>query len=216
MVGKSNAVRETSRRELRHAATRDEIVNAAWELCREEGLAALSLRALAGRVGLAAPSLYSYFPSKHGIYDAMFREGQEQFAAAMAPFETGRRRGSGRAFARRAARAFFAFCVADPVRFQLLFQRTIPGFEPSAASYALATERLESLGRSFSSIGFDDERDRDLWTAVLTGLASQQLANDPGGRRWARLVDDAVEMLCDRAGLPAGAARPTRSRRTRP
>jgi hypothetical protein len=95
----------------------------------------------------------------------------------------------------------------------LLFQRTIPGFEPSPESYALAVERLASLRRSLASIGIDEAGDRDLWTAVLTGLASQQLANDPGGRRWARLVDDAVDMLCDRAGLPAGPADTTRSRR---
>jgi AcrR family transcriptional regulator len=214
MFENTNAVRTSTRREQRRAATRDEIVAAAWVLCREHGLAALSLRELAGRVGLAAPSLYSYFPSKHAIYDAMFREGQEQFAATMAPFETGRRRGSGRSFARRAARAFFAFCVADPVRFQLLFQRTIPGFEPSPESYACAVARLASLGRAFEAIGIDDARDRDLWTAVLTGLASQQLANDPGGRRWARLIDEAVDMLCDRAGLPAETARTTRTRRS--
>jgi AcrR family transcriptional regulator len=213
MVETTNAVREPSRRARRHAATRDEIVAAAWDLGREHGLAALSLRDLAARVGLAAPSLYSYFPSKHAIYDAMFRDGQHQFAEAMAPFEAGRRRGSGRTFARRAARAFVAFCAADPVRFQLLFQRTIPGFEPSPESYALAVARLEQLERAFVSAGIDP-RHRDLWTAVLTGLASQQLANDPGGRRWARLVDEAVDMLCDRAGLPPATRRTTRPRRS--
>lgn len=188
------------RREARRAATREEIVAAAWECCRRDGLAALSLRELARRVGLAAPSLYSYFPAKDAIYDAMFRQGQEEFAAVMAPHEAAPP--AGRASARSAGRAFFAFCTADPVRYQLLFQRTVPGFEPSPESYALAVERLEAMGRFLAAIGIDDPGALDLWTAVMTGLTDQQISNDPRGDRWARLVDDAVDMLCDRAGLP--------------
>ncbi len=41
------------------------------------------------------------------------------------------------------------------------------------------------------------EADVDLWTAVIAGLASQQLANDPGGDRFIRLIDDAVTMFAD-------------------
>src|SRR5437870_9135304 len=59
----------------RHEATRAEILDAAWQLVRAEGLAALSLRDLARKVGMQAPSLYSYFDSKHAIYDAMFLQG---------------------------------------------------------------------------------------------------------------------------------------------
>lgn len=208
----SNDVRGESRQAARRAQTRDEILDAAWALCREVGLAGLSLRELARRVGLAAPSLYSYFASKDAIYDAMFRQGQEQFAAAMAAVDGDA--GSGRAFARRGARAFFEFCTADPVRYQLLFQRTIPGFVPSPESYALAVERVEWLGRRLAAMGVSDPRGVDLWSAVMTGLTDQQLSNDPGGKRWARLVDDAVEMLCDHFGLPPDPPRTT-SRRKR-
>jgi hypothetical protein len=35
----------------------------------------------------------------------------------------------------------------------------------------------------------------DLWTALMTGLASQQVSNDPGGDRWRRLLEPAVEMF---------------------
>src|SRR3954451_8268783 len=63
------------RRAERREATRAEILDAAWEVVRAEGLAALSLRDLARKVGMQAPSLYSYFDSKHAIYDAMFLQG---------------------------------------------------------------------------------------------------------------------------------------------
>ena len=55
---------------------------AAWELVREHGLAGLALRDLAERVGMKAPSLYSYFGSKLEIYDAMFHEGYLAFAVS--------------------------------------------------------------------------------------------------------------------------------------
>ena len=95
------------------------------------------------------------------------------------------------------ARAFAEFCVEDPVRYQLLFQRTIPDFEPSAESYADAIATLEpgrdaagELGRHHRLGG-----SLDLWTALLTGIVDQQLSNDPGGQRWTRLLPDAVDMF---------------------
>ena len=45
--------RITERRE----ATRVEILNAAWELAQEQGLAEFTLRDLAEKVGMRAPSL---------------------------------------------------------------------------------------------------------------------------------------------------------------
>src|SRR6185503_18162606 len=66
------------RRAERREATRAEILEAAWDLVRAEGLASLNLRDLAARVGMQAPSLYSYFDSKHAIYDAMFAQGAQE------------------------------------------------------------------------------------------------------------------------------------------
>ncbi len=185
--------------ERRRARTRDDILEAAWALCREEGLAGLSLRDLAGRVGMRAPSLYSYFDSKDAIYDAMFAQGQRQLQEAFAFLpDTDVTREDFRA----GSHVWFTFCTEDPVRYQLLFQRVLPGFEPSEASYALAVEHLDGLQRRMASLGIVDPRHLDLWTAVLTGLVDQQLSNDPGGDRWARLLDEAVDLFCDHAGVP--------------
>jgi AcrR family transcriptional regulator len=182
----------------RRAATRQEILAAAWELCREGGLSALSLRELASRVGMRAPSLYSYFSSKDAIYDAMFAQGQIELGERMAflPDE-----GLDRDHFRAGARAFFEFCTEDPVRYQLLFQRTIPGFEPSRESYSLAVATIERMRAQMASAGVGDSRHLDLWTALLTGLTSQQISNDPGGDRWAGLLDEAVDLFCDHAGV---------------
>ncbi|MCW2631763.1 MAG: Transcriptional regulator, TetR family [Pseudonocardia sp.] len=186
-------------RERRRTQTRQEIIDSAWALCREGGLAALSMRELGSRAGLSAPSVYSYFGSKNEIYDAMFAQGQLELAEQLAFLPESR---VTRADFRRGAHAFFDFCVADPVRYQLMFQRTVPGFEPSPATYALAVAQVERMARQMTSAGVTDQRHPDLWTALLSGLTAQQISNDPDGDRWQQLLDEAVDVFCDHAGIP--------------
>lgn len=185
----------SDRRTRRRQETVDEIVAAAWEQVRERGLAGLSMRDLGARVGMRAQSLYSYFASKHEIYDAMFLQGNEAFLAWMrddVDLGTG---DEGRiAAVRRAAHRFFEFCVRDPVRYQLLFQRTIPGFVPSERSYAVAQAAYEMTVDRLRAVGID-QSGVDLWTAMNAGLVAQQLSNEPGGHRWSVLIDRAVDML---------------------
>lgn len=210
MSGKTNSDRKTRRRQ----ETRDEIVTAAWEQVRELGLAGLSMRDLGERVGMRAQSLYSYFGSKHEIYDAMFLQGNEAFLATMQALPTSDDPADVRAVSRAAAHAFFDFCVSDPVRYGLLFQRTIPDFVPSARSYAVAREVLDLAVERFAAVGVS-QAGVDLWTAVMAGLVAQQLANDPGGDRWAVLVDDAVDMLLAAILPKSDRPRPSRPHRTR-
>jgi AcrR family transcriptional regulator len=196
-VGEADAGQHPDRRSVRREATKAEILDAAWALVRIEGLAGLSLRDLAARVGMRAPSLYQYFASKHAIYDALFGQAAYDALEYVGDFGELAKGADVRAPFRAYARRFFDFCVADPARYQLLFQRTIPGFEPSAEAYAPAVELLESMQRSFRVIGIADPGAADLWTAVLSGLVDQQLANDPGGHRWASLVEGACDMYLD-------------------
>jgi AcrR family transcriptional regulator len=194
----------------RREATRAEILQAAWELAREQGLAAFTLRDLAERVGMRAPSLYSHFPSKHAIYDAMFGQAwsdYEQVALA----ELSDLPKAPRAAIRRVARGFFDFAVANPARHQLMNQRTIPGFEPSAEFYAPAVRVLELGKQIFRNIGLSDPADFDIATAIIAGLINQQLANDPGGTRWSTLLDRTIDIWADGVGLPPDP--PTQSRR---
>ncbi|MDZ7731935.1 MAG: TetR/AcrR family transcriptional regulator [Acidimicrobiia bacterium] len=143
-------------------------------------------------------SLYSYFSSKDGIYDAMFAEGQRQLAVRMeAVFGRADREGMTTELFLAGSRDFFDFCVESPVRYQLLFQRTIPGFEPSPESYEPAVRGLERTREALAGLGLDRPEDLDLYTALMTGLTDQQISNDPGGDRWGRLLDEAVQMFLD-------------------
>jgi AcrR family transcriptional regulator len=182
------------RRHLRHEATRQEILDTAWAMVRADGLAALSLSALARAVGMEPQSLYTYFASKHAVYDAMFALGNQQLLERMA---RNRWPDDARGILRLQAKTFVAFSAEDPARQQLLFERTIPDFEPSPESYALAIEVVERSRAVLADTGLVKQDDFDLWTALVAGLAVQQLANDPGGKRWLRLVDRAVDMYAD-------------------
>jgi AcrR family transcriptional regulator len=198
----------------RREATRAEILEAAWQLAAEKGLAAFTMRDLAERVGMRAPSLYTHFESKLAIYDAMFGQAwsdYEQLALA----ELAELPKAPRAALRRAARVFFDYAVANPERHQLMNQRTIPGFEPSADSYAPAVRVLEQGRQFFHNLGLTDLSDLDIWTAMIAGLINQQIANDPGGTRWSALLDRAIDVLADGAGIPPDPP-PQKPRSTQP
>jgi AcrR family transcriptional regulator len=180
------------RRAERHLQTRGRIIDTAWALARERGLAGWSLRDIAESVGMRAPSLYVYFDSKNALYDAMFADG---YRTLLARIEATSTEGAPAKVLRRAANLSFDFSVEDPARHQLLFLRTIPGFSPSAESYALAQAVLGKLTEVLRAAGVGSPEQVDLWTALFTGMASQQISNDPGGDRWHRLIDEAVALL---------------------
>jgi AcrR family transcriptional regulator len=167
-------------------------VSTAWEIVREVGLGGLSLRDLARRAGITTPTVYSYFESKNAIYDAMFKEAAESFAESKAePIEAD----DPHAALVIDAKRFVDFCTSDVPRYQLLFQHALPGFVPSAESYAPAVWALELTTERLAHYGVRDPAHADIWTALMTGLVDQQIANDPGGNRWSRLVDDVVTMF---------------------
>ncbi|MGK2947991.1 MAG: TetR/AcrR family transcriptional regulator [Acidimicrobiales bacterium] len=180
------------RRHERHEATRQEILDAAWDVVRAEGLAALTMRGLARRVGMEPQSLYTYFDSKHAVYDAMFAQGNEDL---LARFEQAQWPNDPRQRLRLGAEIMLTFDAEDAARSQLLFQRTIPDFEPSPESYAIA-ERVLAFGvEHMRSAGLSEPTHVDLFTALVMGLSAQQQANEPGGDRWLQLLDEALEMF---------------------
>jgi hypothetical protein len=81
-------------------------------------------------------------------------------------------------------------------------QRTIPGFVPSPESYAPAVEVMDRAREELAGLGAGGNDKLDLFTALIGGLIDSQQANDPGGDRWARLLDQAMDMFADHVGLP--------------
>ena len=199
------------RRAERHEATRGEIINAAWTAAREQGLAGISLRDIARRVGMQAPSLYSYVTSKNDIYDAMFAQAwtdcRDHMRAVYADLPD-----DPRPALKQAHHAFFDWVVSDPARYLLMGQRTIPNFDPSPEAYQPAIECVEDTRTMLAAIGVTKADDVDLNITLSAGLCAQQTANEPGGTRWKRLVDPVVDMFCDAVGIPPSRPRRATSR----
>ena len=205
MLGTPIRDRQSERRE----ATRAEILDAAWVIALDKGLTEVTLRDVAVAIGMRAPSLYSYFPSKLAIYDAMFGQAWTQYSEAFAAVETTLPR-SARAAIKRVARLFFDFAVASPARYQLMNERIIPGFVPTTESYAPAVDVLDRMRSHLHGFGVTDPGDIDLLLALVGGLINAQQANNPGGDRWARLLDKGVDMFADSLGLPPDPRRRSR------
>lgn len=198
-------------REARRRSARDAIIEAAWRLVDEHGLAGLSLRDLAQQAGITTPTVYAYFESKNAIYDAMFAQAATEFSERMAePYHTD----DPRELLVAAVRRFFEFCTRNPARYQLLFQRTLPGFEPSPDAYAPAVRALDDARRWLALNGVTEGRHVDMWTALVTGLVDQQVSNDPGGIRWTQLIEESIDMFLShcRPDPPASAPRPRSTR----
>ncbi|MGA8987651.1 TetR/AcrR family transcriptional regulator [Aeromicrobium sp.] len=187
--------RVAERREL----TRREIIDAAWEVAGEVGLASLTLRQIAAKVGMQAPSLYSHFESKNAIYDEMFARAWGDFEeSALARWAN--LSGQPRLAVKQMVRHFFDFAVADLARYQLMNQRILVGFEPTARSFAPSLRVVERSAEIHQAAGVSSE-DHLILLALVSGVVNQHFANDPGGTTYSDLLDRSVDMWADAVGL---------------
>jgi AcrR family transcriptional regulator len=195
------AVPKRDRQAERREATRQEILSAAWDIARESGLAAVTLREVAARVGMQSPSLYTHFESKHAIYDAMFGTAWIQYLAASEHLEGALPKVPRKALL-AVAQSFVDFCIEDLARFQLMNLRMIPDFEPSEQAYAPSLQVMQRLMGYLNQVGVRSQADVDLFVAVVGGLIDAQFANQPGGDRWTSQLARAMDMYADEVGLP--------------
>jgi AcrR family transcriptional regulator len=125
-----------------HGGLRDALIHAALEILESEGLAALSLRAVARRAGVSAAAPYHHFPDKQALLDAVAKRGFDALTAAM----TTRMDKLSDAGARLDASGigYVAFAVANPALFGLMFSTV--GQNPAAGtSLDLARQRAYAV-----------------------------------------------------------------------
>lgn len=177
------------RRHRRREETIEQILEVAIELMGEQGAAGLSLGEVARRIGIRTPSLYGYFDSKNALYDALFERGWRELAASLHSLEDPPRTlpevpAYGVAF----AEAFVRWSVEHPAYSQLMHWRPIPNYEPAPSAYAPAVEalargreivcKLRDLGALRPEVDADEAL--RVWTILISGIVTQQLANAPG------------------------------------
>lgn len=191
---------------VRRRRNRDAMIQAiletAREIMREEGVSALTMQELARRLEIRPPSLYNYYNSKMEIYDELFRLGFELFSRAMQ--EAADAADSTFDDIQRSMEAYMNFALQNPELFKLCFERHVPGFVPSQESMEVVNKVIESTMSRINLWaergGFDPkipmDKAFDLVNAMMHGLASMHVANDPqvpmGEGRFGRLIPDAV------------------------
>jgi AcrR family transcriptional regulator len=72
------------RNEVRRHDLQGEIKEVAWKQIAESGAATLSLRAVARELKIAAPSIYTYFPSRDDLVTALIVDAYNSLADALA------------------------------------------------------------------------------------------------------------------------------------
>lgn len=198
-------------RPARRQARYEEILAAAWDIAAEQGLSGVSLHEVARTVGLRQPSLYAYIDSKSALYDAMFAQAARRLLEHARSWSYA---DDARLAVRDSCLALLDFIVNNPPASQLLFERTIPGFEPSPGSYAYAQEYLAFSVDLLRAAGVTDPGDIDIFVAIIGGLFNQQQTNEPGGDRWTRHLDTVLAMLFAHVDglIPPGTSPPRETR----
>ncbi|CAN5126438.1 MAG: TetR/AcrR family transcriptional regulator [Nocardioidaceae bacterium] len=195
----------SQRRLLRRQQTIEEALNHALAIMAEHGVGALTISEVARRMGLRGPSLYKYFPGLHAVYDALFARGVAANAAAVSVAIEPHPRGTERI--RAAVQATVRWCIENPALAQLLYWRPVPGFTPTPDSFAASTETMAQAQAEFAEAvrlrqlapTADSDEGVRLLTVVMSGLITQQMANEPGvayrAGRFSGLTDQMIDMF---------------------
>ncbi|HEY1523532.1 MAG TPA: WHG domain-containing protein [Solirubrobacteraceae bacterium] len=141
---------------------RDQVIGAARELAEADGWPAVTMRRLAGELGVTQPVLYSAFASRQALIDAVALNGFDELAAALKAVE---------ASPKARMRAYLDFAAAHPRLYEAMFSL------PSGLAFA-ADDTPEPLLRAFSGIrdAFPepDETQAEVAWAAMHGLATLQ------------------------------------------
>lgn len=156
---------------------REQITRAARLIAESEGWSAVTMRRIAGELGATQPVVYSAFPGRQALIDAVALDGFSTIADALESVEAS-------PLARMAA--YLDFAAAHPAVYEAMFSM------PSDLRFGGTAH--EPLSRAFAAIrdafpASDDTRAEVAWS-TLHGLATLQASGRlPMSRMQARLAD---------------------------
>ncbi len=135
-----------SRRERLRAETTEEITATALALLAEGGPDAVTLRAIARRMGMTAGAIYGYFPTRDDLINRLITDvytslvdAVEAARDACPPDDAG-----GRIIAW--GRALREWSVANPAGFRLIYGDGVPGYRPREGGVAVEPAHRACMG----------------------------------------------------------------------
>lgn len=166
--------------------TETAILEAARDLLAEGGLRALSMRAVAARVGVSATAIYNYFENKQALVRRVIALGFERFDRYLQEAAADRRPGSAERLS-ALGEAYVRFALENREYFRVLFathgELPVEIEElPEGGGYTLFRDSVIAAMESGAIRRADpDEVVLYLWTHVH-GLVTLLLSCDPGAR----------------------------------
>ena len=141
---------------------REQVIRATRDIAESDGWAAVTMRRLAGELGVTQPVLYTAFASRQALIDAVALNGFDDIAAALGAVD---------ASPMARMRAYLEFAAAHPRVYEAMFSM------PSGLAFA-ADNTPEPLHRAFAGLrdafpDADGTRAEVAWSA-LHGLATLQ------------------------------------------
>jgi AcrR family transcriptional regulator len=194
---------------------REELIEAAAEMIAESGDASrLTLRGVARRVGIAAPSIYRHFSDVEHLKMAVVDRAFGQFAT-----ERDRSRNTSddpRTALLAGCRAYCRFALSNPGIYRFMFREDSPGRERrSRVGDAAFAALVESIRRcqeeGVTTIDDADAAAAEVW-AALHGLSLLHLNLPDFGWR-APLEDMATDAVTRLLGLEPGPRSPQKTRK---
>ena len=149
-----------------------EIVAAGRELLEAGGLGAVTMQAVATRVGVRAPSLYKRFPSRDALIAAISTATLKELGERLAPLSQDSDASAG---LRALTLDYRAFAWANPRAFELLYMNLPLDSRPSVEDTARASAPvLDLAGRLVGPDGALEAA--RLITAFANGFITMELA----------------------------------------
>jgi len=131
------------------------------------GADSLSLRELARRVGVSAPSVYRHFPDKESLMTALAEDGLKRLGAGQ--HEAAAAAGGGEEGFAATGRAYVRFALANPALYRLIFT------SPLIAAYRVQREeRPEAMNFLLANVAAQmgsDPESRETRTAAVEAWA---------------------------------------------
>jgi AcrR family transcriptional regulator len=185
------AERKSRAREARRA----QILRAAREIAEAEGWSHVTVRRLADEIAYSQPVLYSHFPSREAILDAVAVEGFQEIGLAL---ESARKRAKGGSLLDSVASAYLKFAASFPALYEAMFsiRLSIPFDDPATPpELHFAFAQLMELFRDHSS---RPELLSELFWANLHGIAELTRTGRFPSHRQKERVRELVQLFSTR------------------
>lgn len=162
-------------------------MEAATHLLARGGSTALTMRALARRIGVSAPTIYAHFRNKEALVDDLVAQGLERLADALREARTG----TDRSRLGAVVGAYGRFAEENGALFDLMFPASAAarprGVQAVAEEFRLALSGEQSLGRALAT-----------WALVQGAIALDRSGRLPAGTDRDSAIATMLEALVGR------------------